>query len=464
MWKVLWTLPATKASLQRLHLTTPSSCGPKPDCANTEFENGNRTWFYFGIKCVKDPESKNTVKVLKLTVMNLNKQSKLYSQGMMPNVLRVPVSASNARSKVGWERLKDIPSYHTEDNNFVLSFRVKIDPKCVTYVSFTYPYTYKELQSYLGRVDRKYGCADKSYEDLSESSSIYFHRENVCYSLQQRRIDLLTISGSNGMLNERESKLKNLFPSSRNGTVRPFKFANKKVVFLSARVHPGETQSSFVVTGFLKFILRPTDPRAVALRRKYVFKIMPMLNPDGVYNGHYRTDIRGVNLNRVYAKPDLDHHPSIYAARKLLLYAHLGQEPDENDDALFVEPALSRVRRDSTRSISDNVVVSESSGSSTASRWLRSSLANIDGASTSLLNSWYEMTETSRCSEGDESIADFSINNPSKSAKKLNIYDSFFIKHFSLHHSHLHHPASHLLELYHQQLKVSSSNVIIIRS
>jgi len=43
-------------------------------------------------------------------------------------------------------------------------------------------------------------------------SSIFFHRENVCYSLEKRRIDLLTISGPNGILPEREEKLKNLFP------------------------------------------------------------------------------------------------------------------------------------------------------------------------------------------------------------------------------------------------------------
>ena len=55
-----------------------------------------------------------------------------------------------------------------------------------------------------------------------------------------------------------------------NFLFRAREFKGKKIIFLSARVHPGETQSSFVMNGFLKFLLRDNDVRAEALRRKYV--------------------------------------------------------------------------------------------------------------------------------------------------------------------------------------------------
>lgn len=88
-----------------------------------------------------------------------------------------------------------------------------------------------------------------------------------------------------------------------------------QVVFLSARVHPGETPSSYVMNGMISLLMAKSDPVAVMLRKNFVFKIIPMLNPDGVYRGNYRTDTKGVNLNRVYLNPSPTDHPPIYAAR-----------------------------------------------------------------------------------------------------------------------------------------------------
>lgn len=128
----------------------------------------------------------------------------------------------------------------------------------------------------------------KSFTELSSlpAGAVYFHRENVIRSLEKRRMDLLTISGMNGILEEKEATLSNLFLEESDN--RPYMFEGKKTVFISARVHPGETCSSHVMNGLLRFLLRENDVRAAVLRKKYVFKLVPMLNPDGVFNGHYR--------------------------------------------------------------------------------------------------------------------------------------------------------------------------------
>ena len=58
------------------------------------------------------------------------------------------------------------------------------------------------------------------------------------------------------------------------------------------------------------------------LRRRFVFKFVPILNPDGVANGHYRADTLAVNLNRCYATPTLAEHPSVYAVRSVVEQHH----------------------------------------------------------------------------------------------------------------------------------------------
>lgn len=191
-------------------------------------------------------------------------------------------------------RIRDPPTYETVDTNFQMSFKFRNpeNPVGTTFFAFTYPYTYKELQSSLDRLARKHGNGNRSFAELSSlpDSAIYFHRENVIRSLEKRKMDLLTITGMNGILEEKEPTLSNLFQEEKGN--RPHRFQGKKTVFVSARVHPGETCSSHVMNGFIKFLLKEGDARAAVLRKKYVFKLVPMLNPDGVVNGHYRYHCR----------------------------------------------------------------------------------------------------------------------------------------------------------------------------
>lgn len=87
-------------------------------------------------------------------------------------------------------------------------------------------------------------------------------------------------------------------------------------VLLSARVHPGETNSSWMMHGILRHLLGDTDD-ARALRRQFLFTVVPMLNPDGVIHGAYRCSLAGVDLNRQWKDPSPTLHPIIYNTKAL---------------------------------------------------------------------------------------------------------------------------------------------------
>lgn len=94
------------------------------------------------------------------------------------------------------------------------------------------------------------------------------------------------------------------------------------MIFVSARVHPGEIPGSHILTGLLDFLspkkTNNKDPRALSLLDAFVIKIVPMLNPDGVARGHFRFDTLGQNLNRHYDFPDFEKQPSIYAVKAVI--------------------------------------------------------------------------------------------------------------------------------------------------
>lgn len=91
----------------------------------------------------------------------------------------------------------------------------------------------------------------------------------------------------------------------------------KKAIILTARVHPGETNSSYIMDGILRF-LASNHKDAKLLRQNYIFKIIPMLNPDGVIYGNYRCSLLGVDLNRRWINPSKILHPEIFYTKQVV--------------------------------------------------------------------------------------------------------------------------------------------------
>lgn len=65
-----------------------------------------------------------------------------------------------------------------------------------------------------------------------------------------------------------------------------------------------------------------TRPLARLMLDHFVFKIVPLLNPDGVDRGYWRNDTQGLNLNRVYADPCPIRHPTIYANKAAIMHEY----------------------------------------------------------------------------------------------------------------------------------------------
>ncbi|PIC46834.1 hypothetical protein B9Z55_006397 [Caenorhabditis nigoni] len=196
--------------------------------------------------------------------------------------IAAPVVKSNANNS--WARIpsRHIYYYRSSQHNdrWILSFAFIFESSDPVQFAYCIPYTYGQMQSWLNELEaRKY---------------TFFHRDLLIHTVQKRRVDLITIDGSSDTFQ-----------------------GSKKMIFLTARVHPGESPSSHVMHGIIEFLVSKDD-RAQKLRKVYCFKIIPMLNPDGVYLGNYRCSLMGHDLNRMWRSPSEWAHPSIYAVKSLL--------------------------------------------------------------------------------------------------------------------------------------------------
>ncbi|KAL1130117.1 hypothetical protein AAG570_013056 [Ranatra chinensis] len=256
----------------------------RPDSSNPRI----RLWFNFTVDNTKPDQ-----RVI-FNVVNFSKRWNCFREGATPLV--------RSSSRPHWQRMpRNTVFYHSSpfhDNNYILSMCFNFDKEEDLYqFAFCYPYSYSRCQAHLDNLERR--------------KLPHFNRQLLAQSIQKRRLDLVTITHPKNMVAQQGNKV--------------------HVVVILARIHPGETPSSFVCQGIIDFLIS-NQPVAVLVREHLVFHIIPMVNPDGVFVGNYRCNSTGADLNRFWGKISQWLHPTLHAC-----YSYLKSlDQDKNIELDFV--------------------------------------------------------------------------------------------------------------------------------
>ncbi|GBP39949.1 hypothetical protein EVAR_39177_1 [Eumeta japonica] len=210
-------------------------------------------WFYFEVRNMQQGRP------YIFNIVNCEKSDSQFNFGMKPVLYSVKEAIFG---RPGWVRAgSDIcyyrNSYHyarQKHNKCYLTVTFNITfphNNDVCYLAYHFPYTYSMLMTRIWQLS------------LSLPAHTHLRVEPLCYSLNNNEVPLLTVTAEDAQINP---------------------IAEREVIFLTARVHPGESNASWVMDGTLCRLLADT-PDAAELRSKYVFKIVPMLNVEGVING-----------------------------------------------------------------------------------------------------------------------------------------------------------------------------------
>ncbi|KAK4872301.1 hypothetical protein RN001_016425 [Aquatica leii] len=244
-------------------------------------------WFYFQVS--------NMIAgaVYIFNIVNFMKINSQYNYGMQPVLFSVK---NYVKNRIGWKRCGEKIIYYgnncTDENNTIqyrtLSFWVTFQyDNDYVYLAYHYPYTYTRLLMFLSPLVN------------GDFNNITLRIDKLCNtSGNKNEVPLLTItSAANAALNK------------------------CPLIFITSRVHPGETNSSWIMEGIIKFLLSNDCEQAVKARESFIFKIIPMLNPEGVIYGNTRNSLNGIDLNRCWLKPNQLKCPEIYYTKRLIAYA-----------------------------------------------------------------------------------------------------------------------------------------------
>ena len=240
--------------------------------------SGSCQWFYFQVM--------NVQRGVRYTfyISGFHKNNGVFASGSKVFMYSEQLAR---RQNTGWIRAGTRYGYgvtlksHGEKRS-TLQFQIEFPYDSDTvYLAYAIPYTYTDLIANITKWKRATGVS--------------FTSSTLCRTLGGRDCPLLTITAPDSIIPYNE----------------------KSCIFLTGRVHPGESNGSIMLHGLIDFLLSHHQAAKYLLDRCVVF-IVPMINIDGVIEGYYRSGLSGDDLNRVWTNPDRIQHPVVYHTKQLL--------------------------------------------------------------------------------------------------------------------------------------------------
>ena len=90
--------------------------------------------------------------------------------------------------------------------------------------------------------------------------------------------------------------------------------SRKKGLIIISRQHPPEVSGFLAMKSFIETIAGDSE-QAQSFRKEYTVYNVPLMNPDGVDNGHWRHNMGGIDLNRDWQE---FHQPETAAVRDFI--------------------------------------------------------------------------------------------------------------------------------------------------
>jgi len=350
---------------------------------------GHYNWFYF--KTMSNLPART---VVTFKIVNMLKPSSLYSFGLKP-------FAHSIKENKGWVSAGDSISYRLSTAS-VSSYLANPGKKFYTLEwKYTYehaeddvyfaqfiPYTYSDLLGYLRglnndgilRIDAMCKTEAKNIcpiltitENVGAYLSYSYEQDIASMSKSTRkaiynRVDQLYSKGTkrpntnfySGLSNyKRKNKNEGMIEVTEPETTKTHELElalvkhkeshnEKRGVVIVGRVHPGiyfintlgEAPGSWVMKGLIDFLLSDSQ-EAKMLRKHFIFRIVPMLNPDGVIYGNYRCSLLGYDLNRRWKLADRFLQPTVYYAKRVIRSMH-----EEREVAFFCDLHAHSMQKD----------------------------------------------------------------------------------------------------------------------